>query len=51
MTVDPIKTPDERETRECENCGGDVIEPRSSNTWNCATCARQYRLVDGELVA
>jgi ribosomal protein S27AE len=32
----------ERERRECPNCGGDVIEPRSSDKWNCALCARQF---------
>ncbi|UBF22797.1 Zn finger [Halorubrum tailed virus 27] len=32
----------DREIRECPVCGGDLLEPRSGEVWNCARCARQF---------
>jgi len=43
--LDPIKDGrvEPREERECPNCGGTLLEPRSSEWWHCAKCARRFR--------
>jgi len=32
----------ERERRDCPTCGGVVLEPRSSDKWQCGQCARLF---------
>jgi len=44
VTVEPLEDDFSRIRKDCPHCGGEdaVIEPRSSEWWNCSQCARRF---------